>query len=140
MNTSEPNPILYKIIWIVFLSTSFVYLAIVSFLLEPSSGGFHFDLSNPIEMGFTATGLLCLGVAFGIPRTNLNNAVNKFVMYILRLVFCELAVILALAVAFVTRDISSFYPLFSLGVLGILLLFPKNISSRQRSSGSMGLS
>jgi F0F1-type ATP synthase membrane subunit c/vacuolar-type H+-ATPase subunit K len=122
------------ILWFAMLMSQFIFL-IVIFFAKPKA--YHFDSSNlfggeisiliPI---LAVAGIICFAMSFVFRSKTINQAINEQNLglvqtgLILGCAFSEAVSIFGLVIAFTTGS-SLFLLWFALGILGIILSFPK---------------
>lgn len=142
----SPHPMLLKIIWFSFVFTSILFLAALYVTLgkvdSPATSELSgvLDLQNPTEQMFLLVAVLFFGISYALPRVTMNMTTNPMQIFIMRLVLCEVGILFGFCLAFVSKEITKFYPFLTIGLIVYFLIFPKDSLDRLKSSDKIGLS
>lgn len=128
-----------KIIWSVFLYTVFAY--IITLYIEATKNGWAigfsdkdiFDLNNPLQLPFMTTGFICLSIVYALPKLASKLFHNPRLVLITRLILCEMCLLFGFSLAFASKNLSIAFPFFIGSFIGIILLYPSNKKSSNRS-------
>src|SRR5687768_8626789 len=138
MNTPKPNLVAqYQTLVIIWAALLFSQVLFVVLLVFTKSNLFRFDFSaSPLEpsasmiLGLGGAALVCFVLSFGFKRRLLERAIEEQSIaqvqsgLIIALALCEAVSLFGLVLAF-AFDYPYFFLWFVLGILGMLLHFPR---------------